>query len=230
MPIKSAMPAVPVDGVEVALFDLDVGPAQRTTYRSYLDGDERARAARFHHDRDRNRFVARRGQLRALLAYQLGQAPGEVRIRVDAHGKPFLPDHPDVRFNLTHSHGLALCAIGRDVAVGCDIEWRDPALACRDVADRLFASTERAALAALPEASWIEGFFNCWTRKEAYVKALGLGLSYPLDAFSVSVAPGEIARLVDAIPGWSLTSFEPAPGYQAALVIGNRAELRLSAA
>jgi 4'-phosphopantetheinyl transferase len=110
--------------------------------------------------------------------------------------------------------------IGCGVEVGCDIEWRDPDLACPAVADRLFSPDERTALASLSGTAWVEGFFNCWTRKEAYVKALGLGLSYPLHAFSVSVAPGEPARLIDANPGWSLSSFEPASGYQAALVTG----------
>ena len=203
------------------MFDLDVPGTKLAKYYSCLHADERARAARLRHDRDRNHFIARRGQLRIRLAQEFGEAPEEIRIRMDAHGKPFLPEHPELCFNLSHSHGLALCAIGHGVMVGCDIEWRNPELACRDVADRLFAPSERAALAALPDALWVDGFFNCWTRKEAYVKALGMGLSFSLDAFSVSVAPGEPPRLIEASPGWSLSSFEPAPGYQAALVVGD---------
>ena len=106
----------------------------------------------------------------------------------------------------------------RGGAIGCDIEWRNPELACPRVAQRLFAAEEYATLTALPSEQWIAGFYNCWTRKEAYVKALGLGLSHPLDAFTVSVAPGEPARFTSGEPGWILASFEPAPGYQAALV------------
>ncbi len=210
--------AVETDQVEVDLFGLDLaGKALARCYAS-LDPDERSRAASFRYNRDRDRFVARRGQLRGRLAREVGETPCAVRIATDAYGKPFLPDYPHLHFNVSHSQGQALCAIGYGVEVGCDIEWRDPELACHHVARRLFAASERAALATLPDAHWTEGFFNCWTRKEAYVKALGLGLSYSLDAFTVSVVPGEPARLIEAQPGWSLCSFEPAPGFQAALV------------
>ena len=206
--------------MEVALFDLDLTPERLEVCAASLDAEERSRAAAFRYDRDRKRFIARRGQLRERLAEETGETPHAIRIAADAHGKPFLPGHPELSFNLSHSRTLALVAIGRGVAIGCDIEWRDPALAERAVAERLFAPAERTALAALPDALWVGGFFNCWTRKEAYVKALGLGLSYPLDAFTVSVVPDEPARLIAAETGWSLTSFEPAPGYQAALVVG----------
>ncbi|WP_161978403.1 4'-phosphopantetheinyl transferase family protein [Sphingomonas oligophenolica] len=211
-----------VGRIEVGLFDLDLSHDVLACCHEWLDVDERARAARFRHDRDRDRFVARRGQLRERLAQSVGEAPRAVRIAIDARGKPFLLDHPGLHFSVSHSHGQALCAVAVDAAVGCDLEWRNPDLACRAVAARLFAPPETTALANLTEAQWVEGFFNCWTRKEAYVKALGLGLSYPLDAFAVSVAPGEPATLIDAQPGWSLASFEPAPGYQAALVTGTR--------
>ena len=206
------------DGVEAALLDLDLGADQARQCGAWLDEAERVQAARFRFARDRDRYVARRGQVRGCLAEETGEAPQRLRISVDGYGKPFLADHPDLHFNISHTHGLALCVIGRGVPVGCDIERRDPAMACPAVAARLFAPAERDALAALPPEQWLDGFFNCWTRKEAYVKALGLGLSYPLDAFSVSVAPAETARLIDALPGWSLASFEAAPGFQAAVV------------
>ncbi len=212
--------AEPVECVAVALFDLAVSRPALSACNALLDGEEHARAAKFRFARDRDRFIVRRGRLRTWLAQELGEAPGDIRIRADAYGKLFLPDHENLYFNLSFSNILALGAIGRGVEVGCDIEWRNPELACRDVAQQLFAPDEYAALEALPGNAWVEAFFNCWTRKEAYVKALGQGLSYPLDAFSVSVAPGEPARLIRANPGWSLSSFEPAPGYQAALVTG----------
>ena len=202
----------------IALFDLDASPDALALYASWLDAGERARAARFRHDRDRNRFVARRGQLRALLGREIGVPPGTLKLTEDAHGKPVLLDDPDLSFNLSYSNGRALVASARGAAIGCDIEWRNPELACPKVARRLFAPAEYEALAALPPGQWVAGFFNCWTRKEAYVKALGLGLSYPLDAFTVSVAPGEPARFVSDEGGWTLISFEPVPGYQAALV------------
>jgi len=204
----------------IALVDLDVEAGMLARYASWLDIAERERAARFRYDRDRNRFVARRGQLRELLGRDLGIAPEALRLAEDSHGKPVLLDDPDLHFNLSHSNGHALIATARGMAIGCDIEWRNPELACPRVAKRLFAPEEYEALTALPPEQWTAGFFNCWTRKEAYVKALGLGLSYPLHAFTVSVAPGEPARFTSDERGWTLASFEPAPGFQAALVTG----------
>lgn len=204
----------------IALFDLDVGADALARYASWLDAGERERAARFRYDRDRNRFVARRGQLRELLGRDLGIAPAALWLAEDAFGKPVLLDDPELSFNLSHSNGRALVATARGVAIGCDIEWRNPELACRKVARRLFAAAEYETLMALPTDQWVAGFFNCWTRKEAYVKALGLGLSYPLDAFTVSVAPGEAARFTSDEKGWTIRAFEPSPGYQAALVTG----------
>lgn len=204
--------------IDQAVLDLDVSDQALAAYHGHLDTGEQTRAARFRYDRDRRRFVARRGMLREQLGRALGCAPHAVRIGADSSGKPFLPDDPDLNFNLSHSNGVALCVTARGVRVGCDIEWRNPALACARVAERLFAPDENAALSALPAAHWVQGFFNCWTRKEAYVKALGVGLPYPLDAFSVTVAPDRPAQFLRAEPGWALSSFEPMPGYQAALV------------
>jgi 4'-phosphopantetheinyl transferase len=185
-----------------------------------LDEAEQARASRFRFARDRDRYVARRGQLRTLLAAEVDQPAFALRIVEDSYGRPYLADHPDLHFNVSHSNGRALFAITHGVRVGCDLEWRNPELACRKVAARLFAPAECAALDALPPEQWVAGFYNCWTRKEAFVKGLGLGLSYPLHAFTVSVAPGEPAQLIAGGAGWSLSSFEPAPGFQAALVMG----------
>lgn len=207
-------------GVALALSDLDVTPEALAACYALLAPDERDRASRFRHARDRNRYVARRGQLRTLLAVEVDQPAFAVRIVQDSYGRPFLADHPDLHFNLSHSNGRALFAIAHGVHVGCDLEWRNPELACPNVAARLFAPAECAALDALPPEQWFAGFYNCWTRKEAFVKAIGLGLPYPLDAFTVSVAPGAPARLIAGGAGWSLSSFEPAPGFQAALVRG----------
>lgn len=202
----------------LTLLDLDLPRAELDEYCCWLDQDECLRASAFRRPIDRDRFVARRGQMRAQLGQELGIAPHRVRIGTDEYGKPFLRDDPDLAFNLSHSNGLALLATMRGGAIGCDIEWRNPELACPRVAEQLFAREEYEALAALPPEQWIAGFYNCWTRKEAYVKALGLGLSHPLDAFTVSVAPGEPARFTSEELGCILASFEPAPGYQAALV------------
>jgi 4'-phosphopantetheinyl transferase len=202
----------------LTLLDLDLPPVELDEYCCWLDADECRRASAFRRPIDRDRFVARRGQMRAHLGHELGIAPQMVRVGMDEHGKPFLLDDPDLAFNLSHSNGLALLATMRGGMIGCDIEWRNPELACPRVAKRLFAPEEYEALTALSPEQWIAGFYNCWTRKEAYVKALGLGLSHPLDAFTVAVTPDEPACFTSDEPGWTLASFEPAPGYQAALV------------
>ena len=203
--------------VEVALLNLDAAAGDLARFQSWLDADERARAASFRFALHRDRFVARRGEVRRRLAETLGCAPGEIAYAVTEHGKPFVPDAPWLHFSVSHSAGLALLATSRSGEIGCDIERRDPALACPAVAAKLFAPDEVAALAALAGDAWVEGFFNCWTRKEALVKALGLGLSYPLDAFTVSLAPGHPPRLLAGGDGWALDAWHPAPGFTAAL-------------
>ncbi|HEY0270525.1 MAG TPA: 4'-phosphopantetheinyl transferase superfamily protein [Sphingomonas sp.] len=199
------------------LLDLAMPPGRLDALTALLDDEEHARAARFRHARDRDRFIARRGQLRLLLAAEGAGDAGAIRYTRNAHGKPALADRPDLRFNLSYSGDVALCAVARGVEVGCDIAWRDPALADPRVARRLFAAAEWRALEALPPDRRTEGFFNCWTRKEAFIKALGLGVSHPLGSFAVTLAPGDPARIISGGDGWSIASFAPAPGYQAAL-------------
>ena len=201
--------------IDVYWFDLD--HASVADCYALLDAAERARAARFRFERDRRRYVVRRGRLRTLLAGYLDHEPADVALTVDRFGKPALATGA-LRFNLSHSHGLALYAIAFGIEVGCDLERRDPRLAGADVAARFFSPGEVRALRALAPARRTEGFFNCWTRKEAYVKARGCGLSLPLDGFDVSLAPGEPAALLRGCDGWSVAAFAPAPDYHAAVV------------
>jgi 4'-phosphopantetheinyl transferase len=178
-----------------------------------LGVDERARAARFRFPRDRRRFVVRRGRLRQLLADTVGRAPEALRFTENSHGKPILAEGPP--FSLSHSADMMMLAIG-DADVGCDVEWIDPALDWPPLAQSFFTPGERAALAALPPEAARRAFFACWARKEAFVKALGLGLSYPLDAFDVSVSAQ--AELRTGGEGWAITAALTVPGYATALV------------
>jgi 4'-phosphopantetheinyl transferase len=131
----------------------------------------------------------------------------------------------ELRFNVSHSHGLALYAVTRRRKIGIDIERVRPISGPEQLAARFFSAGENAELCALPEHVKHEAFFNCWTRKEAYVKARGEGLSLPLNQFDVSLNPGEPARLlrVERDPQeaarWSLQGLTPAPGYVAALAV-----------
>ena len=208
------MPTIPVD---VEWIDLDAATPDLAHWHGMLDNTERAEAQRFRFERDRRHFIVRRGWLRTLLSYRLDTSPWEIRFFRNLFGKPSLPEW-NLEFNLSHSAGKALCVIATGLKLGCDLEWRDPSLASNAVAERFFSSLERKRLTSLPTNQWIEGFFNCWTRKEAYIKARGYGLSCPLDMFDVSLAPEEPARLMRGCEGWSVQSFEPAPNFTAAVV------------
>ncbi len=198
--------------LDVWLFPLDRGDLDEC-----LSRDERDRAARFRFARDRQRFVARRGQLRRLLGEYLACSPGEIAFDDNAFGKPMVRGAGDLKFSASHSGDLGLCVIAQGTDVGCDLERRQPHLADPGAAERLFAPDEKRALAALPSAQWTEGFFNCWTRKEAYVKALGLGLSHPLDGFEVSLAPGARAALLSGAQ-CAMHAFAPDADHHAAVV------------
>jgi 4'-phosphopantetheinyl transferase len=207
-----------MDGaIDVYTFRMDEHTRELDRFAETMSSDERDRAERFRTDRDRRRYIVRRGILRELLAHYLDCPPARVRFSCNEHGKPSVVDG-NLRFNLAHSHGLVLFAIGRGREIGCDIEWRDCRFVAGLVPERFFSPLEVRTLRALAPARQTEGFFNCWTRKEAYVKALGVGLSCQLRGFDVSLAPDEPATLLNGCDGWSVQSFEPAPRYQAAIV------------
>jgi 4'-phosphopantetheinyl transferase len=203
--------------VEIYWTDLDAEGADLGRFADMLADDERDRARRFRFERDRRRYIVRRGRLRDLLSRYLGNTPPQVRLHAGPFGKPYLAEG-DLRFSLSHSQGIALYAVVRGLEVGCDIEYRNHMLACEQVADRFFSPLEARTLSSLPATQQAEAFFNCWTRKEAYVKARGLGLSLPLDSFDVSLAPSEGAALLRGCEGWSVQAFEPVPLYHAAVV------------
>jgi 4'-phosphopantetheinyl transferase len=207
---------------------LDQPPAVVERLAPTLTHDERARSERFYFERDRASFVVARGVLRKILGLYIGRPPAQLRFCYGPRGKPALADGPDtgaLRFNLSHSRGLALYAVTRGREVGVDIEWMRPDVATTDVARRVFSPSERATLHSLPVERQHEAFFNGWTRKEAFIKATGEGLSRPLDEFDVSIAPGEpaclLATQVDPreVSRWSLQELLPGPGYRAALVV-----------
>ena len=210
---RCAPPADAVADVALAFAALDAEADLLRQCWDLLDEGERARAGRFRFARDRRRFVVRRATLRGLLAAHIGGRPAALRFEENGFGKPRLPGGP--HFSASHSGDRMMLAIA-DAEVGADLEGVDPDLAWRPLADGLFAATERAALAALPEAAAHTAFFHCWARKEAFVKALGLGLSYPLDAFAVSVS-GEAALRAGG-EGWAIAAANAPVGYAAAVV------------
>jgi 4'-phosphopantetheinyl transferase len=200
---------------------LDRAPDEVARFESTLSGEEKARADRFHFQNDRSRFVVARGFLRALLGEYLQRAPAELEFSYGRYGKPALagPEvSPGLSFNVSHSSSLAVYAISRNRNLGIDVEHVRPESAGENIAERYFSAREFSELRKLPPEEKVRGFFNCWTRKEAYLKATGLGLRIPLDAFAVSLAPGQPAQFLEGVEScWHLSAYEPAEGYAAAI-------------
>ena len=191
---------------------LDQPPEVVERFLRTLDEDERARAKRFHFEKHRQNFVVGRGFLRSLLGRYLETQPEDIRFSYGAQGKPSLGDEHhagSLRFNASHSGEMALYAFVRDCEVGVDVELVKGDFAAQEIAERFFSASEITALSALPATERPAGFFRCWTRKEAYIKAIGSGLSHPLDQFDVTVE----------IPGWSIVDLDVGSGYAAALAL-----------
>ena len=205
--------------------------ARAESYWSLLSEEERRRAARFVRDVHRRRFVAAHGALRSILAAYVDAEPAALDFVSGEHGKPALRDvtgRPSVEFNLSHSDDLALVAVARARAVGVDLErWSE--VEHLELAERFFSPGERDALRALAHAPHLveAGFFAAWTRKEAYLKATGQGITRGLHHFDVALTPGEPARLLadrlddQATARWAMFALDAAPGYSAALVVAS---------
>lgn len=193
-----------------------------------LSANERVKAEHFHFERDRRRFIVSQGLLRMILSRYLSIKPNQLQFCYGHRGKPALTQTfggDTLHFNMSHSHELALYAITRDREIGVDVERIRPIPDIEQIAERFFSAKENAVFCALPPSQKLEAFFNCWTRKEAYLKATGDGLARPLDQFAVSLAPGKAARLlhvegdVQETTRWSLQRLTPAPGYVVALAV-----------
>ncbi len=191
-----------------------------------LSVDERERAQRFRFDRHRRRFIAARSSLRLILGRYTGDDPRRLIFGLGPYGKPFLAENtnaPGLEFNVTHSGELALIAIALNRQVGVDVEQMQTLADAEMIAKQFFSSDEYASLMTLEDGQRQRGFFNCWTRKEAFIKAIGEGLTFPLDSFQVSLDDYEPAQLLwlkgvpDPAERWSLHAFEPDEGYVAAL-------------
>ncbi|MBB4567172.1 4'-phosphopantetheinyl transferase family protein [Rhizobium leucaenae] len=174
------------DLIDVWTWSLDAPPSSVEEFAALLSAEELARAQRFVRERDGQRFIVGRGRLRSILGQYLGLPPQNVRFAYNDYGKPAvaLSGGTPFHFNLSHSADLAALAISDHYELGIDIE--EIRFLKEDIAGRFFSHKECLTLRALPPEAYLEGFYRCWTRKEAFVKAHGEGLSLALDSFDVT--------------------------------------------
>lgn len=224
-------PAKPLLGdreTHVWVAGLDLAPLQIDLLRGTMPQDERSRVDRSARTVKRDRHTAAHGILRDVLARYCACSPNAVAFDVGPHGKPMLAvsmQNDALRFNLSHSGECAMYAVANGPEVGIDIEIIRERTDITKIAESFFALQEVAALREMPASKQTDAFYACWTRKEAYIKALGMGLSYPLDSFQVCVEPevrsGHIHTTLDPDDEhrWTLINVTPCAGYAAALVV-----------
>jgi 4'-phosphopantetheinyl transferase len=214
-----------VASVDVWRVRLHQEPDELAGLSDCLHPDERDRASRFHLGQDRDRFVAGRGVLRHILGRYLGRPPGRIRLGYTPTGKPFLPDDPDVHFNLSHAADLALVAVSGDGPVGVDIERIQSSSVVDSTSGTVLSSPEREELRRLSGRSRCERFTWLWTRKEAYIKADGRGLQLQLDLIDVATSPDRVLLREQGTGRWApcqrwiLRDVAVDPGYAAAVAV-----------
>jgi 4'-phosphopantetheinyl transferase len=212
------------DNVHVFAAPLDVPAKRLEELEQWLSDDERQRASRFHLERDRRRFIAGRGILREILGTMSGVSPASLIFAYGEFGKPHIAAPVAARllqFNLAHSDSIAVYATAKRT-LGVDLERIRELDEVEQFAARFFSPDEEQRLLTLPDAQRREAFFNCWTRKEAYLKAIGTGLNNCIRQVEVSPGPGETAERLgvpDGSPRWRLHSLTPAIGFVGALVV-----------
>jgi 4'-phosphopantetheinyl transferase len=209
------------------VWKVDLSQASSLNYATFLSSDERDRAGRFRFERDSQRYIAAHVALRLILSRYANLATASLVFAETEYGKPFLvnTEAQGLLFNMSHSGDVALIAVTREREVGIDVEFMRADFATSEVAENFFSVAEIYTLSGLHPRERTRAFFNCWTRKEAYVKARGEGLSMPLDQFDVSLAPGVPAAMLgnrideSEKNRWILHDLQTAPNYAGALVI-----------
>lgn len=215
--------------VHVWRVQLDLSEAGMSEMAKFLSVHEKEKAGRFYFSRDRKHYIATHGALRKVLSLYVKEQPALLKFFTNTYGKPHLEQiagmMPVPQFNISHSHDMALFAIVKEGMVGVDVERINSDFASMEIAQRFFSPSEVNALRSLHGNEQINGFFNCWTRKEAYIKAKGLGLSLPLNQFDVELVPGKTPRLVASefcpqdVGMLSMFSFKAKEDFAGALVV-----------
>jgi 4'-phosphopantetheinyl transferase len=210
------------DEIHVWKCKLEVDHVERLRLWSSLSDEEKLRAVRFRCVVDRNRFVVTHGRLREIIGFYAELAPHEIVLVREENGKPVLGSAlraKCVDFNITHSGDVALFAFGQHRNIGIDVEKIEEGIGIQSIAETCLSISEQVSLSNLPSKDRVTGFFNCWTRKEAYLKARGDGLRVALSGFDVTLAPGTPARFLAGVgPEWQIVAFYAESNFPAALV------------
>lgn len=227
--IRPDLPAcdgvLPNDEVHVWCADLALAENHVTSLTQLLDPDEQQRASRFKVPGARKTFVSSHAFVRLALARYLQNEPVDLRFRTTEHGKPELLDAGNIRFNLSHTEGMAAMAIVRERDVGVDVERIRENVEANELADRFFSAKEAEWLRAQADSERAAAFFACWTAKEAYIKACGPGLSMPLAGFSVMPRGSndrlqlEIFNDAEASRSWSIWRLDLGPELRGAVAV-----------
>lgn len=225
-PFPDPFPALAAGEVHVWRRSLPAGEGALASHFAILSADEQERANQFKVNRPRDQFVLTRATLRFLIGKYLNVTPGELRFHLSEQGKPSLLHPPaKLEFNVSHSHELALFAFSKNAPVGIDVEWLGRKVAYADIAERFFSDSEQAQLNDVPEADRHRAFLECWTRKEAYLKARGLGLSRDPRTFSVSLGSETHAQLREdqhdpsTAQSWQIHPLQPHRDYCGAVAV-----------
>jgi len=223
--IPDIHPVIETPHVHVWRIDLHTAPAQLERLLGLLDDAEVRRAQQFRFERHRRRFITGRGVMRILLGRYTGRLPQALDLSYNPHGKPSLKDAGSLEFNFTNSRDLALLCVARQRQLGIDLEHLGRHADYAGIVNRFFAEREVEELFSIPEGRRHAAFLTGWTRKEAYIKALGMGLSLPLGKFAVTIDPEVAPSLISAddMPDepdrWAFRHLEPEPGYVASLAV-----------
>jgi len=212
-----------INDQQIHIWTVDVSNHLNPDFAAYLDNQESERAERFKFSKDRNCFIGSHVALRILLGKYCDCAPRAIAYEYTAYNKPTLIDNNPIQFNLSHSHNQAIIAITKNHPIGIDIEYMQEKKILTELAKRFFSSQEYEEYKSLATSQKTLGFYNCWTRKEAFVKALGIGITCPLKSFSVNLTPEIDAKILsvqnnqDDVNQWKLFGFIPENNYCAAI-------------
>lgn len=211
------------NSVDIWSIDTAKFPDDLTSYFQLLSQEEQLRSQRFKFEKDKRLYILARSALRLLAGQYLNCTPVSIQMGYAAYDKPYFLDYPEFKFNISHSGEIVVLAFVQKLELGVDVEYIKTDFEVMEIADNFFASDEIENLKKIEKELHFEAFYRCWTRKEAFIKAKGSGLSFPLSDFSVSI--GEKAELLathwdeNEKNEWSLSSFMPKNDYVGALAV-----------